>query len=78
MKKLFSLVIGLSGLASTVLAHSEEGFGHHMMDIIGGNNMMNWMYGGFGMGYFGWIIGLLIIVLLVLLIIWLIKQIQKK
>ena len=40
--------------------------------------MMNWMYGGIGMAFFGWVMGLLVIVVLVLLIMWLIKQIQKK
>ncbi len=76
MKKLYSLVVGLPLLVSTVLAHGEEeGFGHHMM---GGENMMNWMYGGFGMGFFGLIMGLLVIAVLVLLIMWLIKQLQKK
>ena len=41
--------------------------------------MMNWNYGTgmWGMGFFGWVIGILVIVTLVLFIFWLVKQIQK-
>ena len=71
-----------AGMMNIMMGRS--GFG--MMGGIntGGNNMMgNYFgygtgYGMFGMGLFGWIFMLLILVALVLLIIWLIKQIQKK
>lgn len=44
-----------------------------------GCGMGDMMYGNFGYGgmFFGWLIGLLVIVALVLLIAWLIKQLQK-
>lgn len=59
----------------------RDGFG--MMNGIntggGGNMMGNYFgYGTYGMGFFGGVFMLLILVALVLLIIWLIKQIQKK
>jgi len=42
--------------------------------------MGDMMYGnyGWGVGIFGWLISILVIVALTLLIIWLIKQINKK
>ncbi len=43
----------------------------------GMGNMMSGSY-GLGIGIFGWIFSLLVLVILVLLIFWLIKQIQKK
>lgn len=43
-----------------------------------GGMMGGWMFGGMGMGFFGWIISLLVVVALILLIVWLIKQISKK
>ena len=46
-------------------------------DDCGMSGMMSGDYGLGGM-FFGWLIGLLVIVALVLLIVWLIKQIQKK
>ena len=42
-----------------------------------GSGMMSGGYGYGGM-FFGWLIGLLVIVVLILLIAWLVKQIQKK
>ena len=58
-------------LASPVLADiGDNDFG--MMGGFCGSNT------GYGMGFLGSIIMLLIIVLLVLAIIWLYKQIQKK
>ena len=59
----------------------RTGFG--MMDGISaggrGDMMGNFFgYGMFGMGFFGWIFMLLVIVALILLIVWLIKQIQKR
>ncbi|MBU2612713.1 MAG: hypothetical protein KKB62_03260 [Nanoarchaeota archaeon] len=43
------------------------------------SGMMGTMYGtyGYGMMFFGWIYGVLIITALVLLILWLLKQIKK-
>ena len=43
------------------------------------SGMMSTMYGsyGYGMMFFGWIYGLLVIAALVLLVIWLVKQIKK-
>jgi len=54
-------------------AHTgDDDFGHHMMgNVVYGTGM-------WGMGIFGWLFMILIIVALVLLIIWFIKQIQKK
>jgi hypothetical protein len=52
------------------------GFG--MMGFPFGMGMMSGFYGGFGMGFFGWLFMILVVVALGLLIIWLIKQIQKK
>ena len=45
-----------------------------------GYGMMGMMYGiyGFGMMFFGWLLGALILVALVLFIVWLVKQIEKK
>jgi uncharacterized membrane protein len=54
------------------LARAHEG-----IDNYGHHGMMGGFYGGYGMGFFGWIIPLLGIAVLILLIIWLIKQIQK-
>ena len=76
---LVSLVVVIL-LAGIVLAHTGEDEGiHHegcgMMGNFGG--MMAGNY-GMGMGIFGWLISLLIVVVLVLFIVWLIKQIQKK
>ena len=73
MKKLSLILPIFLGLAKLVTAHvGEDNFTHH--------EMMDWMhgYGGIGMGIFGWIFAVLIIVALILLIMWLIKQIQKK
>lgn len=42
------------------------------------NMMGNYYDGMYSMGFFGWIIPLLVIVILILLIIWLIKQTQRK
>ena len=50
------------------------GFG----SMMGGTyNIMSGSYGIGGM-FFGWLIGLLIVIVLVLVSIWLIKQIQDK
>lgn len=57
-----------------VLAHGEEEIdydGHH-------EGMMDEFYGMMGMGFFGWIFMVLIVVALVLFIIWLVKELQKK
>jgi len=71
IKLLFSIGI-LLVLTSFISAHTgEDDFGHHMMGGVIGTGM-------WGMGIFGWIFGILVIVALVLLIIWLIKQIQKN
>ncbi len=60
-------------LASPVLAHAgEDDYDHH--------GMMNGFYSGMGwlgMGFFGWIFMILIVVALVLFIVWLIKRIQE-
>jgi uncharacterized membrane protein len=72
MKKIIFSFIALIFLISFVSAHTgDDDFGHHMMGGVVGTGM-------WGMGIFGWIFMILIIVALILLIIWLIKQIQKK
>lgn len=68
------IVLVFASLASPVLAHSgEDEYNHHGM--MGG--FYGGMIGGFGMGFFGWIFMILIIVALILFIVWLIKQIQE-
>jgi len=71
-KKIFFGLV-LMFLVSFVSAHvDDDDFGHHMMgNVVYGTGM-------WGMGIFGWLFMILIIIALVLLIIWLIKQIQKK
>lgn len=75
MKKILIFSI-LVSFISFVVAHTEEGFGHHTTGFM----MGDWMMGNYGTGwwFFGWILGILIIIVLVLFIVWLIKQIQKK
>lgn len=71
LKQLSIVGLGLISSAGQVLAHAgEDEFAHH-------SGMMGWMYGG-SMGFFGWLIWLLVAVALILLIVWLIKQISKK
>lgn len=68
MKKI-SLMSFVLFLVSFVSAHvGEDDYSHHSM--MGGS----W---GWGMGFFGWIFMILVIVALVLFIIWLAKQIQE-
>ena len=45
-----------------------------------GCGMSGMMFGDYGFGgmFFGWIVGLLVIVALVLLVVWLAKQIWRK
>jgi len=75
MKKLSVILPIFIGLAGLVTAHAgEDEFAHHETSGC----MGNWMYGGVGMGFFGWIFAVLVIVALILLIFWLIKQVQKK
>ncbi len=66
-------ILSILVLISFVSAHTgDDNYGHHMMgNVIGMNGM-------WGMGIFGWIFAILILVALVLLIVWLVKQIQKK
>jgi len=72
MKKINLIIPILASLISLVSADvGDNDFG----SCFGG--MMYGSY-GLGMGLFGWIFGLLIIVTLVLFIVWLLKQIQKK
>jgi uncharacterized integral membrane protein len=33
---------------------------------------------GYGMMFFGWVVGILALIILVLLIVWLVKEIQKR
>jgi uncharacterized membrane protein len=62
----FLIVLG-AGLAA---AHTgEEGLDHH--------GMMSGFYGMWGIGVFGWLFMILILVALILFIVWLIKQIQE-
>lgn len=69
-----------SGMMNAMMG--RNGFGMMMgINQIGGMNMMQGYYGGYGsygMNLFGWVFMLLLIVALILLIIWLYKQIQKK
>lgn len=70
---MFSVMFVLN-IASPVLAHAgEDDYGHHGMMGDCCENIMS----GFGMGFFGWIFMILVIVALVLFIVWLIKQMQK-
>ena len=69
MKKIILVMLVIASLISLVSADAGDsgcGFG-----------MMTEAY-GLGMGIFGWLFGILVIVSLVLLIVWLTKQIQKK
>lgn len=66
-----------------VVSKMRLGFGLVLIGLIsfvaadfGGYPMMG-SY-DYGMGLFGWIVGLLVIAVLVLLIVWLSKQIWKK
>ena len=68
LRLFFIFALGLISSTNIVLAQTDyEGCG-----------MMNWMNGGYGMGFFGWIIWILVVAILVLLIVWLVKQINKK
>ncbi|MBU0467088.1 MAG: hypothetical protein KJ718_04125 [Nanoarchaeota archaeon] len=61
------VLISLMGLVSADVGDGDYGCG-----------MMSWFYGGMsGIGFFGWIIQILIIVALVLFIVWLVKKIQR-
>ena len=71
LKWFSSFILGLISTTGFVLADAGD-------CPFCSDGMMGWMYPGYGMGFFGWIIGLLVIVALILLIIWLIKQLQKK
>ncbi len=68
-KILLGLPLAVLALISFVAAHEgADDFGHHGM-------MSGWW--GYGMGVFGWILSILVIVVLVLLIAWLIKKMQE-
>jgi len=70
-KKIFFGLV-LVFLVSFASAHVEDNdFEHHMMGNVVGTGM-------WGMGIFGWLFMILIIIALILLIIWLIKQIQRN
>lgn len=57
-----------------VSAHGEES-----SELYEEHHMMGGFYSGiFGMGFFGWIFMLLVVVALVLFIVWLVKQLQEK
>ncbi|MCR4327722.1 MAG: hypothetical protein NUV46_04030 [Nanoarchaeota archaeon] len=60
-------------IVAAVLVFLLSSFG-----FMGYGGMMGGNYNGYGMMFFGWIYGVLILIALVLLIIWLMKQIQKK
>ncbi|PJE81101.1 hypothetical protein COU58_04280 [Candidatus Pacearchaeota archaeon CG10_big_fil_rev_8_21_14_0_10_32_42] len=68
MKNIFTalvlLINSISFLSADLL---DRGCGYGMMSGY-----------GWGMGIFGWLFGLLVLIALILLIFWLIKQIQKK
>ncbi len=65
------LVLVFFGLGLVSAHTGDDYYGHHMMGNVVGTGM-------WGMGIFGWLFMILIIVALILLIIWLLKQIQKK
>ena len=68
MKKIFIVLVLLISLVSFISADLlDRGCGYGMMSGY-----------GWGMGIFGWLFGLLVLIALILLIFWLIKQIQKK
>ncbi len=68
MKKAVGFFMSLVFSLVSVAAHTGDDFyGHH--------SMMGYTT---GMGIYGWIFMLLVVVALVLLIVWLIKEIQKK
>lgn len=70
IKMVFGLwLLVLISLTGFVVA---DGDGHGMM-----GGMMSGNY-GYGMMFFGWLVGILVLVVLVLLAVWLFKQIQKK
>ncbi len=71
MKNIILTILVFFLLVSFVSANGSDDFCGQMMGSVFGTGM-------WGMGLFGWLFMILIIVGMVLLIIWLTKQIQKK
>lgn len=71
MKNIILMILGFFLLTSFVSADVGNGFCGQMMGNALGTGM-------WGIGIFGWLFMILIIIALILLIIWLIKQVQKK